>query len=290
MIATRRMNAARANLEFHVLQKLKCQGANVPAVLAFNGRLLFQEDLGRKRMSLVLKKVNHLQGEKLLDQGLSSLAAIHAHGEESRLDRVVATLGEGEDWLRFLIDRPRLLGEFLQLPAPELPIDSLVKLLRVTELKFIKWDARPPNAIVLGGGQIGWVDWENCGRRNRLDDLAWYLGDQSVPDWPEIEERLLRRHLPAFVDNMTLDNANDYLAAFGALHMCIRLSQVLNREKKRGLQAWSKESAGDEIALKAQESALKLSLRASRWSERSSLLGPLSIWFKTVADKLGDST
>ncbi len=288
MIATRRANAARANLEFHVLQKLQSQGARVPKVLAFDGRLLFQEDLGQKRMSLVLRKASRLQGEKLLDSGLLSLADTHARGAAAGLGRVVATLGEGEDWLRFLIDRPRVLGEFLHLPAPKLPVDRLLKLLRVTEAKFIKWDARPPNAVVLAGGELGWIDWENCGRRNRLDDLAWYFGDQSIPDWPDVEGRLLDQHVPAFVDNKSLDEAHEYLAVFGTLHMCVRLSQVFNREKKRGLEGWSDESSADGTTQKALSSARTISIRASRWAGRSPVLDPLSGWLHQVADQIGN--
>lgn len=286
MIATRRMTAARANLEFHVLQKLYSHGARVPKVLAFDGRLLFQEDLGQKRLSLILKDANCSQGEKLLESSLTSLAETHARGKAAGLGRVVATLGEGDDWLRILIDRPRVLGEFLRIPVPELPIDRLVELLRVTKVNFIKWDARPPNAVVLEDGNLGWVDWENCGRRNRLDDLAWFFGDQSVPDWPEVEERLLDRHLPAFIDNMNLDEARDYLAVYGTLHMCVRLSQILNREKKRGLEDWSSKSSGDRTAERALSSARTMSVRASRWAGRSPLIGSLSSWLLEVADRI----
>ncbi len=286
MIATRRKTPDRVNLEFHVLQKLQLRGAKVPKVLAFNGRLLFQEDLGKKRMSLLLKKVNRAQGEKLLNSGLISLADTHERGRAAGLGRGVATLGQGDDWLRNLIDRPRLLGEFLGIPAPKLPVDRLIELLRVTEAYFIKWDARPPNAIVLEGGSTAWIDWENCGRRNRLDDLAWYLGDQSVPDWPDVEERLLSRHLPAFVDNMSPDKAREYLAVFGALHMCVRLSQIINREKKRGLERWDCDITADKITQRALFSARKTSVRASRWAVRSPLLGSLSTWLMEVAHQI----
>ncbi len=286
IIATRRKTTARANLEFHILQKLASRGAKVPGVLAFNGRLLFQEDFGKKRMSLVLKKANRIQGEQLLNSGLVSLADVHARGKAAGLDRVVATLGESDDWLRNYIDRPIVLGQFLGLPAPKLPVEKLLKLLRVTEMSFIKWDARPPNAIVLADGTTGWIDWENCGRRSRLDDLAWYFGDQSVPDWPDVEERLIRQHLPAFTDNMPLDQAQEYLAAFGVLHMCVRLSQILNREKKRGLQGWGDQTSLDRFSQRAVFNAQKIAVRASRWASRSVLLGTMAVWLQEVADQM----
>ncbi len=286
MIATRRATAARANLEFHVLQRLRAHGARVPKVLAFDGRLLFQEDLGQRRMSLVLKRVTRSQGEKLLDASLASLVETHESGESAGLGRFVATLGEGDDWLRNLIDRPRLLGEFLRIPVPELPVEETVALLRVKEPKFVKWDARPPNAVVLDDRSVGWIDWENCGRRNRLDDLAWFFGDQSVPDWPDVEGRLLDRYVPAFSDGKHPDAAREYLAAFGTLHMCVRLSQILNREKKRGLKDWSDTDSRDETAIRASSSARKMAVRASRWAQRSPQMTPLSAWLQDVADRI----
>ena len=102
----------------------------------------------------------------------------------------------------------------------------------------------------------------------------------------EIEDRLLDRHLPAFVDEMSLDDAREYLASYGTLHMCVRLSLILNSQKKQGLDDWSGVPAGvksSEIALK---NARKLSLRASRWAARSSLVADLSPWFLEMADQM----
>lgn len=50
-IVTRRKSAPRAALEAGVLRELRAAGAPVPAVLAFDGEWLIQEDLGARRMS-----------------------------------------------------------------------------------------------------------------------------------------------------------------------------------------------------------------------------------------------
>jgi len=278
VIATRRETPARAELEVRVLEELGARGAPVPKVLAFDGRFLFQEDLGNKRLSKAIKNASRSEGEQLLDSALTSLAETHATAKEASLERHVVTLGEQEDWRRSLITHTKDLGKFLGLPAPDLPVEKLVKRLRVSKPQFIKWDSRPPNAAVLNDGKVAWFDWEHCGRRNRLDDLVWLLGDQTVPDWPDVEERLLECHLPAFLDDMGLDDARDYLAVYGTLHMCIRLGKIVNKHNREGLGDWGSVFGGGKVAQYEMADARKLSIRASRWAAKSPHTAGLSSW------------
>jgi len=284
VIATRRKTPARAKLEVRVLEELGARGALVPKVLAFNGQLLFQEDLGSKRLSTALKRANRAEGERLLDSAITSLAETQATAQAAGLERFVVTLGQREDWRRAFISHSQDLGRFLRSPAPDLPVGKLVERLRVSKPSFIKWDARPPNAIVMEGGKVAWIDWEHCGCRNRLDDLAWLFGDQTVPEWPDVEERLLDRHLPAFLDGMDPQDARDYLAVYGTFHMCIRLGKILNKQNRGGLEDWAGVRSAGEVAANALKDARKTSLRASRWAAKSPLTADLSPWLLEVAE------
>ena len=118
VIATRRSTPARAALEARVLQELRSQGVLVPKVLAFDGRLLFQEDLGNKRLSTALRSASQAEGEKLLDSALTSLTEVHATAREAGLERFVVTLGEREDWRRAFIAHSQDLGKFLRCRYP----------------------------------------------------------------------------------------------------------------------------------------------------------------------------
>ena len=284
VIATQRKTPARAELEFRVLRTLLAQGAAVPKVLAFNGRFLFQQDLGDIRLSQALRKSGRAEGEKLLGAGLTSLTKTHATAKAAGLERHVVALGEQENWRRAVITHIRELGVFLGRPAPDIPVDKLVERLRVDRTHFIKWDARPPNAIVVEDAKVAWIDWEHCGRRNRLDDLVWFLGDQSIPDWPEVEDRLLDRHLPAFLDDMELADARDYLAVYGTFHMCVRLGLIVKKQYRRGLADWSSVVANGKVKKRARTGARRLSVRASRWAAKSPLTADLSAWLSEVAE------
>ena len=289
VIATRRKTEGRAELETRVLEKLRANGAEVPKVLGFDGSILLQEDLGKTRLSMALRKASAAEAEKLLDTALTSLAKTHVAAKTAGLKRHVETL-DGEDWRSGLFERPRILGAFLGIPAPDLPIEKLHRRLEVSSPEFVKWDARPPNAIVLKNGDVTWIDWEHCGRRHRLDDLVWLFGDQSCPDFPEAEERLLARHVPAFRDHMAPDDAAEYLGVYGAFHMCVRLGLFLNKHQKTGATDWSSlPSDGNAADSELVARAHMTTIRAARWASWSPLTADLSTWFSQVTAQIEEA-
>ena len=207
VIATRRPNSIRSHLEVNVLRALHDNGAPVPRILAYNGAWLIQEDLGDRRLSQVLVKANESENETWLARALDGLAATHRAGRAAGMEEKVATLGETTGWRRELVGMPARLSRHLDLPAPPLPEQELVEFIRIRDPWLIKWDARPANATACEDGTVAWFDWEHCGARNRLDDVAWLLGDEFLGDWPESEESLLARCLPDFTDGVGADEA-----------------------------------------------------------------------------------
>jgi hypothetical protein len=148
------------------------------------------------------------------------------------------------------------------------------------EPHFIKWDARPGNALVGENNQVYWIDWEHAGKRNRLDDMAWILGDEYVPDWPELEDRLLAQYVPEFAGPMNDADAFEYLMAYGSFHMVVRLGLIL---KYMDGEWWNLEHclAEDKVGV-TLECAQRLCQRGGRWSARNPLTAPLSDWFRQI--------
>ncbi len=285
VFATRRKKPARAQLEVVVMRALREQGAPVPAVLASDGLWMIQEDLGPNRLSQALQGATRQEGESLLDRALSSLAEVQAAGRAAKLDTRVVTIGATLEWISTFIDTPRRLGEHLDLPAPALAEAELVSRLRVTKAGFIKWDARPGNAILRAKGSVAWFDWEHSGARNPLDDLAWLLGDEYLPDWPEVEARLLTKHLGAFADPEAPAAGRSYLAVFGTFHMCVRLALILSKKGEGPWWDWSRCLARDKVGV-SLSAARTTSLRAARWASRTTLTEPLVAWLEAVAERL----
>ena len=94
----------RAELETRVLQMLRANGAQVPEVLAFDGEIRLQEDLGKTRLSMALKTASAAEAEKLLDTALASLAKTHAAAKTAGLKRfvpsvvIVSTASQFDRW------------------------------------------------------------------------------------------------------------------------------------------------------------------------------------------------
>ncbi len=233
---TQRDSTRLAALEARVLKKLHAEGAPVPSVLAFNGLVLIQEDLGERRLSQAIDGAPAAKVRELLSKALVSLASAHRAGERAGLDDDVPSIGKDEPWLMGLLNQPAIIAKELGLKSPLLEEDALLDVIRIRKPRLIKWDARCGNAILRDDGTVAWFDWEHCGRRNRLDDLIWVLGDEFTPDLPDVEEKLLDNYLPAFADDLSLDEARAYIAAFGSLHTCVRLELIL--ENKDGEEWW----------------------------------------------------
>ncbi len=285
VIVTKRRYPARARLEAEVLQALSDQGAPVPRLLCFDGAWLIQEDLGSTRLSQTLAAMHEADAEGLLQNAISALAAAQQAGRERGLNRQVVAIGRNADWIETLATIHRRIGEQLQLSTPALSTDRLVAQLRPQRLAFIKWDARPANAVARADGSVAWFDWEHCGCRNPLDDVVWLLCDEYTPDLPKAEERLIGHILPWFLNGSAQEAAHDYLMTFGALHGAMRLSLILT-EKANGpwwdpLRCLDRDSVGVTL-----EMALRLCRRSARWAARGSLTQELGDWFEEVAERL----
>ncbi|MBT6140357.1 MAG: phosphotransferase [Rhodospirillaceae bacterium] len=283
VIATRRDHNARATLEVAVLRELGNAGAPVPKILATGHGWVIQEDLGDQRLSQVLDAATPKDVEVWLDRGLESLMQVQKAGREAGLAEHVVVLGSKPEWRRRLVETPGRIGEQLELPVPELRVDDLAQALHVEHPAFIKWDARPGNAAAMADGRVGWFDWEHCGCRHPLDDVAWFLCDEFIGDAPEAEARLLERWLPHFADDKTLADAHRYLMTFGVFHMSVRLALILSHKGEDDWWDHAKCLEGDKIGVTAA-AAQTICRRAARWAAKVPDTQPLAGWFEDTGE------
>jgi hypothetical protein len=285
VIVSLRPNLNRAETECIVLKELSKKGALVPRLLASNGKkLLIQEEIAGERLSQALHGQNESRVEQLLDASLTSLGDIHQAGSQSRLDSRLATLGGNSDWVAGLLDRPTVLGNILEIPAPRPKLKQLKSLLAVRKPKFIKWDSRPGNAMVREDGKVYWFDWEHCGARNRLDDMAWLLADEYVPDYPAVEERLIDKHIDRFADDLSIDEARQYLSAYGVFHMTVRLGLICDYKLEGSWWDHNYCLQRDKIGI-SWEGMLRTCRRGQRWAKMNPYTEALAPWFEAVADR-----
>ena len=285
VIATRRSSSERAGLEVSVLRRLHAEGAAVPAVLAFDGRWLIQEDLPGERLSRALRSAGKEEAFALQEKALASLDAIHIAARRAGLAPLCFRIGGGPGWIEGLAETPGKLGVFLGLPAPEIDGAAVARILERPLASFVKWDARPPNAVLGPDGEVSWFDWEHCGTRNRLDDIVWFLCDESIIDRPGDELRLMQRWLPRFDEGGYPTGAADYVTTMGALHCAVRLSlQVSDAAREERPADWRESLMGSGPAA-LSTSGRRLTRRGARWADRSSVLAPLGLWFRAVLER-----
>lgn len=290
LIATRRRSPLRANLEIKILEALSKHEVPSPKLIAkTDWKLFFQEDLQGRRLSEAIIRSDESTANDLLDSALDGLARAQKAASYEGLDRQVPIIGAKKDWIIELLERPYPIGNFFNKPAPALDLTALYPLLRVKKPRFVKWDARPGNAIVRKDGSVAWYDWEHAGARNRLDDMVWLLADEFVPDYPDIENALIERHLPQFADEKNVEEAYNYLMVYGTFHMLIRLGLILTYKTQDKEEWWDINYCVDKDKIGITlECAQRTCLRAARWSQHSPLTRPLSPWFLDISKSLED--
>lgn len=281
VIATRRRNPRRARIETAVLAALAGQGAPVPGLLAHDEAWVIQEDAGRRRLSDVLHGAGEEAGAAHLDAAVAALIACQAAAHRAGLEREVAILGGHKR----LLKGPEKMAAKLGLAPPFLAAGGLMRVLGAPSHHFIKWDTRPANAVLGDNGAVVWIDWEECGRGNRLRDLAWLLCDEWLPEWPDTEARIIAKYLGAFADGAAPEEATEYLAVLGTLQAISRLDALLGL---KGDGPWWDEDAclAHELFGVTRANARRLSARAMRWAARSPLTSPLAPWLAGAAERL----
>ena len=287
VIATRRDSVDKARRESTILGALSKHTNAVPKLIASNhSQILIQEEKLGERLSRKIAEADNTSYLALMDASLLSLNEIHLAAKKENLADVVNPIGYQEAWLRELFRRPRAIGKYLKVSTPSLDYEALADQLKVTDNAFVKWDARPGNALVTDSGKVVWFDWEHAGKRNRLDDVAWIMADEYVPDTPVEEEALLVKYLPVFAPDMTPEVSRDYLMTYGCFHMLVRLGLIL---KYKDDDWWDMDMCidNDKIGV-TKECANWVCTRGARWAQQSTLAAPLSSWFDDIRRKIND--
>ncbi len=283
VIATCRKMPARSRKEARVLTVLNHADAPAPRLLAYDGAWLIQEDLGHHRLSQLLDGADPVTGERLVDDALRALGRCQQAGNRGGLQNKVPLV----DGRKIQLGGAAAVAELLGMDPPPLPEAIAASLDAAPRRHFIKWDARPGNAIVTEDGRTCWIDWEHACRGEPLEDVVWLLCDEWLPDWPQVEQRLIRRHLGSLFGNDPDGRHHTYFTVFAVLHMTVRLQMILRR---KGDGPWWRKDACLEHDLLGvtRDTAVRLARRAARWAGASPATGPLAPWLGTVAARLDE--
>lgn len=281
VIVTRRKHQERARLESVVLRALNKHNAPVPRLIAASERYLIQQDVGNYRLSEALVSADEEQARQLLQSALHSLESIYTASKHEPILQSIVVLGNKESWIKSLIESATRVGKILDSAPPSLDTTAFTSMLTVSVPHFIKWDARPGNAVVRDSGYVVWIDWEHCGLRHPLDDLAWLLNDEYTPFYPQVYESLLNKALGVFGQGLSPEQALDYYSAFATFHSCIRLELILKYQARKGWWDFDYCLKFDKVGV-VKRLATALSRRAAWISKHSKHTAPLAPWFAEI--------
>jgi len=285
-VFARRGDKDDAQLEGIVLRTLG-QTGHVPKLKAVVDEWVVQEYIPGIRLPVLLDETADMkEREGLVSKSLESLLHIHEEARISNLHHRVPKVGTADKWLWNRTGAAKRVSKSLGIAAPDLDRGKLVDLMDVKRTEFIKWDARPGNAMV-NDGRVIWFDWEDCGRSCALDDLAFVLCDEWTALDTVSEQRLEQQFLPLFNTSRSADQAMHYLRLFGVTHIILRLRMAVKLQVRDG-KWWDRDYCleGDKIGVTETETS-RLIARGKRWASQVPEWQPIVPWLDDVAAHYG---
>lgn len=270
-VVSQRRSKGRAALEAQALQRLEHTGL-VPSLLHHNDEWIVQEFVEGQRLAFVLETGNASQRHELLVNAAMGLLELQQSGSASDLMAHAPDIGARPGWVDDFAKVPEHLAKSLGVDIGTYDPSLVTPFLRTDMRVFVKWDARPGNALLDKSGRIVWHDWEHCGRGAPEDDFVWFFADESAPIGNDAVRQAVKRAAglyelePKDVESRFLHKA--------VLHSLYRLQLIL---RKKGDGPWwsAREVLEKDRLGVTQAHVRRLCQRASQWANQTEACVPL---------------
>lgn len=274
VIATYRPDPERFRTEAMALDRLSKAGAPVPFLIAQADGIIFQQDVGSKRLSTELDRLGGTEREAMARRAVNSLKELKAAANDDLVTMLPKIALNPESIDRF-VNGPRDLSLEIKAQPPILNLAGLKKSICADCGQFVKWDARPGNAAVQPDGSIVWFDWEHCGLRQGAEDFGFLFGDEF---WPLSAQQSLE----LLVSPIDVDHA--FLVRFTALHIVQRLILI---HAKAGANGWEDRNRALQLDLVGNTpcAVARLCAHGAEWASLDPMTVPLVQWFGKVQAK-----
>jgi len=286
VIATLRPNFRRAHLEAFVLSRLSPVCADVPECLGVVGDIIFQSDVGHRRLNVEIAKVGGTRRNALAHSAVDKIFRVQSAARQVGLNQQMPHLGTNAGWIANVTEAVTALELLSDGRAATIDQAALGEALDTPALQFVKWDCRSGNAALDDAESVKWFDFEYAGVRHGAEDLAWLIGDEAWPIAPEKMEEIVRDLAPGHI-TQSLDSYLDYLSLYVALHCVQRLKLIIKQAKKRGWQSKTKVRTYDDAGVHP-EFAGHLCRVGAYFADRQALTRPLARDFEQAAQSFDD--
>lgn len=233
VIGTLRPNFRRTHLEAYVLRALAPFCDDIPTCLGVDGEVMFQSDVGSRRLNTELFGVDKGTQEALVAEGVAAILRIQRAAWKTDLQDKLPHLGNNPDWLANLVGGVDTLVPFHDdIPNSFDPAAAVQRLINSGQ-QFVKWDCRTGNAAIGDDNRLRWFDFEYAGLRHGAEDLAWLIADESIPlDGPTMEA--IVRDALTIQPMGALDDYMDFLSVYTVFHALQRLALIMSEARSRG--------------------------------------------------------
>lgn len=233
VIATLRPNFRRTHLEAHVLEVLGTQSNDIPKVLGVDGEILFQSDVGRRRLNQLAARSAPEKRLELAAQAVEALFRIHAAARKTGLNETMPHLGANDAWISNFVNAVDALQPYSRGIPASFDREAVSEAMRPPAGQFVKWDCRSGNAAIGPDDHLRWFDFEYSGVRHGAEDFAWLIGDEA---WPVAPEDMADVMIDAFDPGCghNIDAYLEYLSVYLTLHCVQRFKLIVKEAKKRG--------------------------------------------------------
>ncbi|MDG2340317.1 MAG: aminoglycoside phosphotransferase family protein [Paracoccaceae bacterium] len=262
VVVSKRASITRAKLEARVIRALHPSGY-VPELLGVKGKFVLQSMIEGGRLTAAMENAP-LDGRKaLLMAAGQSLLSFQKLGADAGLTNLAPQIGEREGWMFDYAQTPYRLAGLVDYTVEHYDAEAIATRLKAKERAFVKWDARPGNALLDESGRVVWIDWEHCGVGSAEDDLVWLLADEWSPISEEAEGSLLET-LSAMSD-LTPDETAFRFHAKAVLHSMIRLQLIFRRKGDGGWWNVRQSMEHDRVGV-SRAHVRRVVTRAKRWA------------------------
>lgn len=283
VISSNREHSKRRAREILLLSKLSSVCTLVPKYLGMHQGIIFQEDVGGRRLTSELNRLEGAARDDLVRRAFDSLWEIQRAAVDCGVIKDVLPVAISYSWLKDFVCQYHSLSASLQLEKPRLKENKLVQSLTCLPIKFIKWDARPGNASVAADGRVRWFDWEHGGRRSGCEDFAFLMADEF---WPlSAQDSLDIFHQSN--DGSEKKNV-PLLIRYSVFQSIRRLKLIHFRQVKHGWVSLNKSIRYDRIGVTA-DMALRLAEHGGQWAAMDPLTEPLVPWFEKVGPAIAQN-
>jgi hypothetical protein len=278
VIATLRPNFRRTHLEGYVLENLSRHCDDVPQCLGVVGEIMFQSDVGQRRLNQDIVRHNKAEQIDLAAQAVASIFRFQSAARKTDLNEMMPHLGVNADWITNLVDAVDALQPYSRGISGKFDRTQAYERIAYPGKQFVKWDCRSGNAAIGDDDRLRWFDFEYSGLRHGAEDIAWLIGDEA---WPVKPEKMLEVVIDAYDPETGHDIADyvEFLSIYLTFHCVQRFKLIVKEAKKRGWQSKDRVRKYDDAGVHP-EFAAQICAVGAFYAAQTKLTAPLAVNFE----------